>query len=60
MSHREIKVLVAELHRQNISGLQWVGSEAWLTDDSLIDSEGHKQVCIGAVAFIQMQMQLII
>ena len=50
VSHREIKILVAELQRQNISGLQWVGSEAWLTDDSLIDSEGHTAL-IGAIGF---------
>ncbi|XP_048121105.1 extracellular calcium-sensing receptor-like [Alosa alosa] len=57
MSHREIKVLVAELHRQNISGLQWVGSEAWLTDDSLTDSEGHT-VLIGSIGFTVSKAQI--
>ncbi|XP_070685103.1 extracellular calcium-sensing receptor-like [Pempheris klunzingeri] len=41
MSHREIKLLAKELYKQNITGLQWVGSDAWITDHSLADSEGH-------------------
>ncbi|XP_062409064.1 extracellular calcium-sensing receptor-like [Sardina pilchardus] len=57
MSHREIKVLVAELHKQNISGLQWVGSEAWLTDDSLTDSEGHTFL-IGSIGFTVSKAQI--
>ncbi|KAA0714825.1 hypothetical protein E1301_Tti016091 [Triplophysa tibetana] len=38
---REIKMLVEELYRQNITGLQWIGSDAWITDDSLADGLGH-------------------
>ncbi|KAL2095679.1 hypothetical protein ACEWY4_007827 [Coilia grayii] len=57
MSHMEIKVLVSELHRQNISGLQWVGSEAWLTDNSLTDSEGHS-LLIGSIGFTVSKAQI--
>ncbi|XP_036393505.1 extracellular calcium-sensing receptor-like [Megalops cyprinoides] len=51
MTHREVKVLVEELHRQNITGLQWIGSDAWITDNSLTDSEGHTAL-IGALGFV--------
>uniref|UniRef100_A0A8C6S550 G-protein coupled receptors family 3 profile domain-containing protein n=1 Tax=Neogobius melanostomus TaxID=47308 RepID=A0A8C6S550_9GOBI len=51
MSHREIKMLAAELYRQNITGLQWVGSDAWITDYSLTDSEGHS-ILIGSLGFV--------
>lgn len=50
MSHREIKLLAAELHRQNITGLQWVGSDAWITDHSLTDSEGHS-LLVGSLGY---------
>ncbi|XP_041851051.1 extracellular calcium-sensing receptor-like [Melanotaenia boesemani] len=50
MSHREIKLLVSELYNQNITGLQWIGSDAWITDPSLTDSEGHK-ILAGSLGF---------
>lgn len=50
MSHREIKLLAHELHKQNITGLQWVGSDAWITDLSLTDSEGHS-ILVGSLGF---------
>lgn len=50
MSHREIKLLVQELHKQNITGVQWVGSDAWITDHSLPDSEGHS-ILVGSLGF---------
>ncbi|XP_073350556.1 extracellular calcium-sensing receptor-like [Pagrus major] len=51
MSHREIKLLVKELYKQNITGLQWVGSDAWITDHSLTDSEGHR-ILVGSLGFV--------
>ncbi|XP_030257776.1 extracellular calcium-sensing receptor-like [Sparus aurata] len=51
MSHREIKLLVKELYKQNITGLQWVGSDAWITDHSLTDSEGHS-ILVGSLGFV--------
>lgn len=50
MSHREIKLLVQQLHKQNVTGLQWVGSDAWITDHSLTDSEGHS-ILLGSLGF---------
>uniref|UniRef100_A0A3B5B881 G-protein coupled receptors family 3 profile domain-containing protein n=1 Tax=Stegastes partitus TaxID=144197 RepID=A0A3B5B881_9TELE len=50
MSHREIKLLAAALHKQNVTGLQWIGSDAWITDHSLTDSEGHG-ILVGSLGF---------
>ncbi|XP_037631658.1 extracellular calcium-sensing receptor-like [Sebastes umbrosus] len=50
MSHREIKLLAKELYKQNITGLQWVGSDAWITDHSLTNSEGHS-ILVGSLGF---------
>lgn len=50
MSHREVKLLVQQLHKENITGLQWVGSDAWITDHSLTDSEGHS-ILLGSLGF---------
>ncbi|KAJ7995390.1 hypothetical protein DPEC_G00244070 [Dallia pectoralis] len=50
MTHREIKVLVSELHVRNITGLQWVGSDAWITDPSLTASRGYSAL-VGSVGF---------
>uniref|UniRef100_A0A6Q2YW64 G-protein coupled receptors family 3 profile domain-containing protein n=1 Tax=Esox lucius TaxID=8010 RepID=A0A6Q2YW64_ESOLU len=50
MTHREIKVLVSELHVENITGLQWVGSDAWITDPSLTASQGHSAL-VGSIGF---------
>lgn len=50
MSHREIKLLATELYTHSITGLQWIGSDAWITDHSLTDSEGHK-ILVGSLGF---------
>ncbi len=57
MSHREIKILVDELYRQNITGLQWIGSDAWITDYSLVDSHGHT-LLIGSIGFTVRNAQI--
>lgn len=57
MSHREIKILVDELCRQNITGLQWIGSDAWITDDSLADINGHT-LLIGSIGFTVRNAQI--
>ncbi|XP_067245194.1 extracellular calcium-sensing receptor-like [Chanodichthys erythropterus] len=57
MSHREIKILVDELYRQNITGLQWIGSDAWITDDSLADILGHT-LLIGSIGFAVRNAQI--
>lgn len=50
MSHREINLLAEELHKQNITGLQWVGSDAWITDHSLTDSQAYS-ILVGSLGF---------
>ncbi|GLD69752.1 extracellular calcium-sensing receptor-like protein [Lates japonicus] len=47
---KEVNVLAAELYKQNVTGLQWVGSDAWITDHSLTDSEGHS-ILEGSLGF---------
>ncbi|XP_068613878.1 extracellular calcium-sensing receptor-like [Brachionichthys hirsutus] len=57
MSHREIKLLVKEMYKKNITGLQWVGSEAWITDHSLTDIEGH-DILVGSLGFAVTRAQI--
>ncbi|XP_029302357.1 extracellular calcium-sensing receptor-like [Cottoperca gobio] len=57
MSHREVNLLATELYRQNITGLQWVGSDAWITDHSLTDSEGHS-ILVGSLGFVVSKAQI--
>ncbi|XP_049431940.1 extracellular calcium-sensing receptor-like [Epinephelus fuscoguttatus] len=57
MSHREVNVLATELYKQNITGLQWVGSDAWITDHSLTDSEGHS-ILVGSLGFTVSKAQI--
>lgn len=57
MSHREIKLLAQELYRQNITGLHLVGSDAWITDHSLTDSEGHS-ILVGSLGFTVSRAQI--
>ncbi|CAL8362688.1 unnamed protein product [Merluccius merluccius] len=57
MTHREIKVLAAELYKHNITGLQLVGSDAWITDHSLTDSEGHS-ILVGSLGFTVSRAQI--
>ncbi len=57
MSHREVNVLATELYKQNITGLQWVGSDAWVTDHSLTDSEGHS-ILVGSLGFVVSRAQI--
>ncbi|XP_072895154.1 extracellular calcium-sensing receptor-like [Hemitrygon akajei] len=35
--HAEMGILFEEILRQNLSDLQWVGSEAWITSDIVVD-----------------------
>ncbi|XP_059931751.1 extracellular calcium-sensing receptor-like [Gadus macrocephalus] len=57
MTHQEIKVLAAELYKHNITGLQLVGSDAWLTDHSLTDIEGHS-ILVGSIGFTVSRAQI--
>lgn len=57
MSHREVRVLMRELYRQNITGLQWIGSDAWITDQSLAVSQGHS-ILVGSIGFTVGRVQI--
>ncbi|XP_066566380.1 extracellular calcium-sensing receptor-like [Amia ocellicauda] len=46
----DLDLLVKELLIQNVTGLQWVGSEAWITDRFLASKEGYK-ILGGAIGF---------
>ncbi|KAI1893883.1 hypothetical protein AGOR_G00128240 [Albula goreensis] len=58
MTHREVKVLVEELQRQNITGLQWIGSDAWITDSSLAHTKGYTAL-IGALGFVLISQTIL-
>ncbi|XP_066566567.1 extracellular calcium-sensing receptor-like [Amia ocellicauda] len=47
-TYLEMDLLVKELLIQNVTGLQWVGSEAWITDRYLLSSESNK-ILYGAI-----------
>ncbi|XP_069053763.1 extracellular calcium-sensing receptor-like [Lepisosteus oculatus] len=49
-SSLDMEILVKELFIQNVTGFQWVGSEAWITE-SLVASEEGTKVLSGAIGF---------
>ncbi|XP_066566566.1 extracellular calcium-sensing receptor-like [Amia ocellicauda] len=53
----EMDLLVKELLIQNITGLQWVGSEAWITDRYLASSENYK-ILHGAIGLAIPNVQI--
>uniref|UniRef100_A0A8C4RT66 Extracellular calcium-sensing receptor-like n=1 Tax=Erpetoichthys calabaricus TaxID=27687 RepID=A0A8C4RT66_ERPCA len=49
-SHVDMEVLLQELLLQNVSGLQWIGSESWITDRYLASRYGCN-ILGGAIGF---------
>nr|XP_006637506.1 PREDICTED: extracellular calcium-sensing receptor-like [Lepisosteus oculatus] len=49
-SYLDFDVLTKELLIQNVTGLQWVGTEAWITARKLASSAGYK-ILGGAIGF---------
>uniref|UniRef100_A0A4W3HLN9 G-protein coupled receptors family 3 profile domain-containing protein n=1 Tax=Callorhinchus milii TaxID=7868 RepID=A0A4W3HLN9_CALMI len=45
---REMRILFKELLRQNVTDIQWIGSEAWVTSDTLTSQE-NTQLLVGTV-----------
>ncbi|KAG2462622.1 V2R1 protein, partial [Polypterus senegalus] len=42
MATGDIAIILEELSKQNVSGFQWLGSEAWVTDAELLSKEGYR------------------
>ncbi|XP_066566550.1 extracellular calcium-sensing receptor-like [Amia ocellicauda] len=53
----EMTVLLTELFLHNVTGLQWIGSEAWITARNFATAEGHK-VLTGSMGFAIINAQL--
>ncbi|XP_039619322.1 extracellular calcium-sensing receptor-like [Polypterus senegalus] len=49
----DFEYLIKEIFLQNITGLQWVGSESWITARNFA-SDGGNQVLKGAIGFASM------
>ncbi|XP_069053805.1 extracellular calcium-sensing receptor-like [Lepisosteus oculatus] len=50
ISYIELELLVKEFTLQNVTGFQWVGSEAWITDSNLASKEGYT-ILGGSIGF---------
>ncbi|XP_069053569.1 extracellular calcium-sensing receptor-like [Lepisosteus oculatus] len=46
----EMTVLIKELSYQNVTGHQWIGSEAWITASNVATAEGYKLLS-GSIGF---------
>ncbi|XP_041070833.1 extracellular calcium-sensing receptor-like [Carcharodon carcharias] len=45
---REMKILLKEFLRQNVTGIQWIGSEGWVTED-LVPPEERARFLAGTI-----------
>ncbi|XP_053534302.1 vomeronasal type-2 receptor 1-like [Ictalurus punctatus] len=54
---RDIYPLMKEVVKQNITGIQWIGSEAWVTADSLSTPEMFKYFG-GTIGFVVRKMAI--
>ncbi|XP_006637500.2 extracellular calcium-sensing receptor-like [Lepisosteus oculatus] len=50
ISHLDMDVLLKELSLQNVTGLQWIGSESWIADSHFASREG-RNVLRGSIGF---------
>ncbi|XP_072329538.1 extracellular calcium-sensing receptor-like [Scyliorhinus torazame] len=45
---REMRILLKELLRQNVTDIQWIGSEAWVTSD-ILAPEDNVKILVGTI-----------
>ncbi|XP_066565573.1 extracellular calcium-sensing receptor-like [Amia ocellicauda] len=50
-------VLLKELFLHNVTGLQWIGSEAWITSSNLATAEGYR-ILRGSIGFAVMKTKI--
>ncbi|XP_066565572.1 extracellular calcium-sensing receptor-like [Amia ocellicauda] len=50
LARGEMTVLLTELFLHNVTGLQWIGSEAWITERNFATTEGYK-ILTGSMGF---------
>ncbi|XP_059363106.1 extracellular calcium-sensing receptor-like [Carassius carassius] len=50
VSYSDMDVLLGEIAQQNITGLQWIGSESWISDMNIATGKWH-QVLRGSMGF---------
>ncbi|MBN3324638.1 CASR protein, partial [Atractosteus spatula] len=53
----DINALIKELSFQNVTGLQWVGSEGWITASDVATAEGYK-VLSGSIGFTVVKSEI--
>ncbi|XP_070685479.1 extracellular calcium-sensing receptor-like [Pempheris klunzingeri] len=53
----DLDILIKELHAQNVTGLQWVGSEGWITYRYIASPENYA-VVQGAVGFAALNAHI--
>uniref|UniRef100_UPI00398F4526 extracellular calcium-sensing receptor-like n=1 Tax=Pristiophorus japonicus TaxID=55135 RepID=UPI00398F4526 len=44
----EMRILLKEIKRQNVTGIQWIGSEGWVTED-LLPPEERASLLVGTI-----------
>uniref|UniRef100_A0A8C9WLI0 Extracellular calcium-sensing receptor-like n=1 Tax=Scleropages formosus TaxID=113540 RepID=A0A8C9WLI0_SCLFO len=50
VSYLDMEVLLEELSRQNVTGLQWIGSESWISDSNIATSK-WQHILTGSMGF---------
>ncbi|XP_067850669.1 extracellular calcium-sensing receptor-like [Heptranchias perlo] len=54
----EMTVLLSEIVRQNVTGVQWIGSEAWVSSASFLPPEESKRFLSGTIGIAIRQVDI--
>ncbi|XP_066566555.1 extracellular calcium-sensing receptor-like [Amia ocellicauda] len=57
LARADMTILLAELFLHNVIGLQWIGSEAWITSRNFETTEGYK-VLTGSMGFTMINKNI--